>query len=69
MRASSAQLIDVHYYRVASKATLLEPSQLNVPAKEFEAKVCSCPDHLTYATRMTSNGGVGNRELDQGVSA
>jgi len=29
-------LIDQHYYAIASKATLLKPSQLNVPAPKFE---------------------------------
>lgn len=29
-------LIDTHYYAIASKATLLKPNQLNVPADKFE---------------------------------
>eukprot|EP01048_Picozoa_sp_COSAG05_P043089 COSAG05_NODE_23653_length_256_cov_0.980892_1_plen_55_part_10 len=29
------QYIDQHYYSIASKATLLEPSELNVPADKF----------------------------------
>uniref|UniRef100_A0A0G4I8L0 Nucleoside diphosphate kinase-like domain-containing protein n=1 Tax=Chromera velia CCMP2878 TaxID=1169474 RepID=A0A0G4I8L0_9ALVE len=32
------KLIDQHYYAIASKATLLKPDQLNVPADKFEAK-------------------------------
>jgi len=31
-------LIDNHYYAIASKATLLPPSQLNVPAEKFKGK-------------------------------
>mmetsp|Transcript_24776 Transcript_24776/g.32368 ORF Transcript_24776/g.32368 Transcript_24776/m.32368 type:complete len:345 (+) Transcript_24776:50-1084(+) len=34
----SKQLIDNHYYAIASKATLLKPSQLNVPADKFKAQ-------------------------------
>jgi hypothetical protein len=34
----SKQLIDNHYYSIASKATILEPRELNVPADKFEAK-------------------------------
>lgn len=30
-------LIDRHYYSIASKATLLQPAELNVPADAFEA--------------------------------
>jgi len=30
--------IDQHYYSIASKATLLHPSELNVPADKFKAK-------------------------------
>lgn len=32
------QLIDQHYYAIASKATLLKPIELNVPAEKFEAQ-------------------------------
>jgi len=32
------QLIDNHYYAIASKATLLKPSALNVPADKFKAQ-------------------------------
>eukprot|EP01047_Picozoa_sp_COSAG01_P002386 COSAG01_NODE_63_length_29632_cov_270.650662_35_plen_202_part_00 len=32
------QYIDQHYYSIASKATLLEPSELNVPADKFKGK-------------------------------
>jgi len=32
------QLIDNHYYAIASKATILKPSQLNVPKKMFADK-------------------------------
>lgn len=32
------KLIDQHYYAIASKATLLKPAELNVPADKFEAK-------------------------------
>lgn len=32
------KLIDQHYYAIASKATILKPSQLNVPADRFEAQ-------------------------------
>jgi len=31
-------LIDQHYYAIASKATLLQPSELNVPAEKFEGQ-------------------------------
>eukprot|EP00343_Euplotes_focardii_P006965 CAMPEP_0205821022 /NCGR_PEP_ID=MMETSP0206-20130828/4539_1 /ASSEMBLY_ACC=CAM_ASM_000279 /TAXON_ID=36767 /ORGANISM="Euplotes focardii, Strain TN1" /LENGTH=378 /DNA_ID=CAMNT_0053116193 /DNA_START=29 /DNA_END=1165 /DNA_ORIENTATION=+ len=31
-------LVDNHYYAIASKATLLKPNQLNVPAAKFQAK-------------------------------
>jgi hypothetical protein len=34
----SKQLIDNHYYSIASKATILDPRELNVPADKFEAK-------------------------------
>lgn len=34
----SNQYIDQHYYSIASKATLLEPSQLNVPADKFKGQ-------------------------------
>merc|ERR1712025_1356195 len=30
------QLIDQHYYAIASKATILKPNQLNVPADKFQ---------------------------------
>ena len=33
------KLIDRHYYAIASKATILEPHQMNVPESKFE--VCS----------------------------
>merc|ERR1719440_263873 len=32
------KLIDQHYYAIASKATLLKPHELNVPADKFEAE-------------------------------
>lgn len=32
------KLIDQHYYAIASKATILKPAQLNVPADKFKAK-------------------------------
>ncbi|CAD7972246.1 unnamed protein product [Amoebophrya sp. A120] len=32
------QLIDTHYYAIASKATLLDPKQLNVPKEMFQKK-------------------------------
>jgi tetratricopeptide (TPR) repeat protein len=32
------QFIDQHYYSIASKATLLEPRDLNVPADKFESQ-------------------------------
>jgi len=32
------KLIDQHYYAIASKATLLKPAELNVPADKFEEK-------------------------------
>lgn len=32
------KLIDNHYYAIASKATLLQPHELNVPADRFEEK-------------------------------
>jgi len=31
-------LIDTHYYSIASKATILDPSQLAVDEQAFEAK-------------------------------
>uniref|UniRef100_A0A7S2SSL9 adenine phosphoribosyltransferase n=1 Tax=Rhizochromulina marina TaxID=1034831 RepID=A0A7S2SSL9_9STRA len=34
----SKKLIDQHYYAIASKATILKPAQLNVPADKFEAQ-------------------------------
>ena len=34
----SKKLIDQHYYAIASKATILKPEQLNVPAPKFEAQ-------------------------------
>jgi len=34
----SKQLIDEHYYAIASKATILKPDALNVPADKFKAK-------------------------------
>jgi len=37
-RIDSEQLIDTHYYAIASKATLKKPSELNVPAEKFEEK-------------------------------
>ena len=35
---SQGKLIDQHYYAIASKATLLQPRQLPVPAAKFEEK-------------------------------
>jgi len=32
------KLIDQHYYAIASKATILKPSQLNIPADKFKAQ-------------------------------
>merc|ERR1719248_341636 len=32
------KLIDQHYYAIASKATILKPNQLNVPADKFKDK-------------------------------
>lgn len=32
------KLIDQHYYAIASKATILKPEQLNVPADKFKEK-------------------------------
>lgn len=32
------KLIDQHYYAIASKATILKPAQLNVPADKFKDK-------------------------------
>jgi len=32
------KLIDQHYYAIASKATILKPDQLNVPADKFKGK-------------------------------
>jgi len=34
----SKKLIDNHYYAIASKATILKPSELNIPEDKFEAK-------------------------------
>ena len=33
------KLIDQHYYAIASKATILKPNELNVPADKFEKQV------------------------------
>ena len=35
----SNKLIDQHYYAIASKATILPPSELNVPSDKFEKQV------------------------------
>merc|ERR1719436_1874009 len=51
------QLIDKHYYAIASKATLLTPDQLNVPADKFEAKF-----GLSWADALAS-GNVCNATL------
>jgi len=32
------KLIDQHYYAIASKATILKPNELNVPAEKFQAQ-------------------------------
>ena len=40
------KLIDQHYYAIASKATILKPSELNVPVEKFEVsglRECRCP--------------------------
>merc|ERR1719331_836794 len=34
----SKKLIDQHYYAIASKATILKPNELNVPADKFKAQ-------------------------------
>ena len=34
----SKKLIDQHYYAIASKATILTPDQLNVPADKFKGQ-------------------------------
>jgi hypothetical protein len=34
----SKKMIDQHYYAIASKATLLKPEALNVPADKFRVK-------------------------------
>ena len=38
----SKQLIDNHYYAIASKATLLTPDQLAVPADKFKEVSAGC---------------------------
>eukprot|EP00656_Telonema_subtile_P007091 TRINITY_DN1331_c0_g1_i4.p1 TRINITY_DN1331_c0_g1~~TRINITY_DN1331_c0_g1_i4.p1 ORF type:complete len:334 (-),score=115.20 TRINITY_DN1331_c0_g1_i4:149-1150(-) len=35
---ASKQLIDNHYYAIASKATILKPSELNIPEDKFKAQ-------------------------------
>ena len=35
------KLIDQHYYAIASKATILKPNELNVPADKFEKQVAT----------------------------
>ena len=37
-----SQLIDQHYFSIASKATLLPPENMGVPADKFEVCVCVC---------------------------
>jgi adenylate kinase family enzyme/nucleoside diphosphate kinase len=37
-KIDTLQLIDQHYYAIASKATILKPVQLNVPPEKFEAQ-------------------------------
>merc|ERR1719157_457331 len=32
----SKQLIDQHYYAIASKATILKPNELNIPKEKFK---------------------------------
>ena len=39
----SKQFIDQHYYAIASKATLLQPGQLNVPVDKFQSKATCHP--------------------------
>ena len=48
------KLIDQHYYAIASKATILEPKELNVPSDKFEAQF-----GLTWAAAL-ANGNVYN---------
>jgi nucleoside diphosphate kinase len=48
------KLIDQHYYAIASKATILKPNELNVPADKFEAQF-----GLTWEAALT-NGNVYN---------
>mmetsp|Transcript_64637 Transcript_64637/g.127789 ORF Transcript_64637/g.127789 Transcript_64637/m.127789 type:complete len:639 (+) Transcript_64637:93-2009(+) len=43
------RLIDQHYYAIASKATILKPSQLNVPADKFQSAF-----GLTWEEALTS---------------
>jgi hypothetical protein len=48
------KLIDQHYYAIASKATILKPAELNVPADKFEAQF-----GLTWEAAL-ANGNVFN---------
>jgi nucleoside diphosphate kinase len=67
----SKQLIDNHYYAIASKATLLKPSELNIPKDKFESKFgLSWDDALSQgkcfnALDAAAKLGLSASELDQ----
>lgn len=48
----SKQLIDNHYYAIASKATILTPDQLNVPKKMFSDKFSADWDETLKAGKI-----------------
>merc|ERR1719375_591049 len=48
----SKQLIDNHYYAIASKATILTPDQLNVPKQMFSEKFSADWDETMKAGRI-----------------
>lgn len=50
------QLIDNHYYAIASKATILKPNQLNVPEKMFAEKFGSAIEGCdTWQNALSAN--------------
>ena len=50
----SKQLIDNHYYAIASKATILTPDQLNVPKKMFSDKFNADWDETLKAGKIVN---------------
>ena len=50
----SKELIDQHYYAIASKTTILKPAQLNVPSEKFEGQFgVGWQAHSTLAMSIT----------------